>query len=291
MKTDMKKVVIYLSLHFLVTTFSFGQDVPPVKFNHFYFVIEPKDLLEFLNSDFAKNELAVIETRTTKSDNGQTWTGTYLYGSDNYFELFDSSGVSLPSGISGLAFSVDKVGEADILKRHLDNKYKTVISDRERDFDGVKVPWFTELYIDDSTFNAKSNFGFWVMEYKKEYFDYKKIPYNENTLTRENYLLEKEANRKTKVLRRFSGIVMKLTIYEREFLVNYFNEVKFKRTGENEWVTPDNFSILIKNRNQGDNKTIESIEFETNRRERREVKVTDNLSIFIDGDKGRISFR
>jgi len=287
----MNKVFVYLLLHFSVPAYLLGQDVPQVKFNHFYFVIESKDLFEFINSEFVKNELAVIKTRTTKSDNSQTWTGTYLFGSDNYLELFDSSSDSFPSGISGLAFSVDKVGEIDTLKRHLDNRYKTVISDREIDFDGNKVPWFTELYIDDSIFYSQSHFGFWIMEYRREYFDYKKISYSENTLTREDYLIESEIDRSTKILKRFCGIVMKLTTYEREFLTNYFKEVKFEQTGENEWVTPDNFTISIKNRNQDDKNTIESIEFETNRRVNMELKISDNLSILIDGDKGRISFR
>lgn len=275
----------------IVTFSSLAQNIPKVKFNHLYFVINTDDLLAIRKSDFIKNKLTSIETRTTKANNGESWTGTYLYGSENYFEVFDSVGFQ-PKGTSGFGFSVDHIGELNMLKEHLDKNYKTSLFNRERDFDGKKIPWFDGLSIDDSAFNSKSLFGFWVMEYRRDYFDYQKYPYKENQLTRENYLKDRAADRKEKILKRFCGVVMKLNVDEKRFLIEYFNNIKYVRLNENEYLSPDNFSFLLKNRASNDNNTIESLAFETTKKvDKQTIKVSDNVSIFIDGDRGHFIFK
>ena len=275
----------------VVTLSSFGQNIPKVKFNHLYFVINTYDLEAIKSSDFIKNSLTAIETRTTKANDGESWTGTYMYGSENYFEIFDSVGFQ-PNGTSGIGFSVDNIGELNTLKECLDKKYKTFLFKRERDFNGVKIPWFDGLSIDDSTFNSSSSFGFWIMEYKKEYFEYKKYPYKDNALTRENYLKERAADRQDKILKRFSGIVMKLSVNEKEFLIRYLNSVNYIRVNNNEFLSPDNFRFVLKDRGLSEKNTIESVEFETTKKMTKQtIKVSDNVSILIDGRVGRFTFK
>ena len=280
-----------LSILIFINTQVFGQEIPRIKFNHLYLVIDTKDLSAINNSDFIKNELAAFEIRTTNANDSESWTGTYLYGNENCFELFDSVGF-LPKGSSGIGFSVDHIGELTTLKESLDKKYITEIFEKKRNVDGHKIPWFDELTIDDSTFNSDSRFGFWIMEYKKEYFDYKKYPYKNNTLTKEDYLKEKEVNRKNKILKRFSGVVMKLKTNEKEFLLAYFKNINYVKINENEYLSPDNFRFLIKDRALNDNNTIESLEFETTKKiGPKTIKVSANVSIIIDGKKGLFVFK
>src|SRR5215216_113159 len=104
---SMRTLLIPLLLS-IITVSSLGQNIPKVKFNHLYFVLNTDDLLEIRKSDFIKNRLTAIETRTTKTNDGESWTGTYLYGSENYFEIFDSVGFQ-PNGTSGFGFSVDNI--------------------------------------------------------------------------------------------------------------------------------------------------------------------------------------
>lgn len=64
--------LLTLLLLSIVTFSSLGQNIPKVKFNHLYFVINTDDLLEIRKSDFIKNRLTAIETRTTKVNNGES---------------------------------------------------------------------------------------------------------------------------------------------------------------------------------------------------------------------------
>jgi hypothetical protein len=279
-----------LSILIFINTQVFAQEIPKIRFNHLYFVVDTKDLSAIKKSNFIKNRLAAIEIRTTNANDSDSWTGTYLYGTENYFELFDSVGF-LPKGSSGIGFSVDNTGELDSLKECLDKKYTTELFERVRDAEGHKIPWFDELTIDDSTSNSLSRFGFWIMEYKKEYFDYKKYSYKNNALTREDYLKGKEADRKNKILKRFSGVVLKLSVDEKKFLITYFKNINYRMVNENEYLSPDNFRFLIKDRALNDNNTIESLEFETTKKTGpKTIKVSANVSIIIDGKRGLFVF-
>jgi hypothetical protein len=162
----------YLLALTLLSLSTHAQTLPKVNFNHFYLVIDSADLAAIKNSDFIKNKFAATLTKTTKADSAATWTGTYLFGLDNYFEIFDSKGVGEPTGNGGIAFSVDGQGEIQQLDTILSKKYKIETGVREKQFDDKKVPWFTSLGIDDSAFYMQSHIYWWVMEYKPEYYDY-----------------------------------------------------------------------------------------------------------------------
>src|SRR6188508_2768107 len=115
---------MYLLVLTILSLPAHAQTLPKVNFNHFYLVIDSADLVAIKNSDFIKNEFAAMQTKTTKADSASTWTGTYLFGLDNYFEIFDSSGVGEPTGIAGIGFSVDGIGEIQQLDTILSKKYK-----------------------------------------------------------------------------------------------------------------------------------------------------------------------
>jgi hypothetical protein len=269
-----------------------GQSIP-VKFNHLYLVIDSVSMNVIRNSDYVKNILTAFETRTTVADSGRSWTGTYMYGTDNYIELFDSvsSGMGLPAGVSGVAFSVDRVDELKSLNGILSKSHKLEENVRERDFAGKKIPWFNMLNIADSSFYNQSWFDFWLMAYRKEYFDYKKINYKNDILNGASYLREQEKYRKGKIIKRFSGVVMRLSDYEKNFLVAYFKRFGYNKISENEFLTADNFRFTLKPRAEGTNNTIERITFDKEKDTNQgNVKLSENILIKFTTNSGEIVF-
>lgn len=272
-----------------------GQEIPEVNLNHLTIVLEFHDLKAMKESSFVKDTLVAFETRIARADSQTTWTVTYLFGQSNYLELFDASSDDPNLGFLTIVFSVDKIGELNKLKSFLGNTYQTGISGRERSLDGVKVPWYDALTvidttIIDSTFLAQAHFWFWIMGYKAEYFEYNKYTIDNNELTRENYLEKYASERKNKIVKRFSSIVMKLNPDEKEYLTKFFDIIDYERLNGNEYMSPDNFKFLIKDRHPGDQNSIESIRFETSKNflNKKIVKISDNITITIEGNEGQI---
>ena len=294
----MGRMAIIITILFVGCIDVYGQEIPPVKFNHLYFVLKPNDFKALQESVFIKDSLAVFETRTTKTDSQTTWTGTYLYGHDNYLEFFKAYGDDPNLGFLGIGFSVDKIGELNILRNHLDSYYNTGIQARERAFDSVKIPWFDALTVLDTTlldsaFMAQLHFWFWIMEYKKEYFDFHNYVIDNNQLTRENYLEKFAIERKNKMVKRFSGVVMKLNSQEKEYLTKFFNQINYEKLNENEFMSPDKFEFTIKNRDPGDHNSVELIKFETSKEfaGKKLIKISEDITITIEANKGQILFK
>ena len=294
----MFKTAIFLILIVLACINLPGQQMPEVKFNHLYFVLDSNDYKAITESGFINDTFAACETRTTKADSQATWTGTYLYGNSNYLEFFEAPDDDINLGFLGIAFSVDKIGELNTLKGLLDKSYNTGINGRERTFDSVSVPWFDALVILDTTmldsvFMSQMHFWFWIMEYKEEYFKYNNFTIEKDKLTRENYLNKYASERVDKIVRRFSGVVMKLNQGEKQYFTKFFKEINYKKLSDDEYISPDGFKFLIKPRLPGDQRSIESIEFETSRifSNRKTFNISDNINIIIEGNNGVIFFK
>ena len=268
-----------------------GQKLPQVNFNHFYLVIDSSDLSAIQNSTFINNEFAATITRTTKAENSLTWTGTYMQGVDNYFEIFDSSGVAGPLGNAGVGLSVDGIGEIKMLDSILAKKYKTDIYLREKQYTDKKIPWFVSLGIIDSAFDSISHIAFWVMEYKKEYFDYNHLKYDNKKLTRINYLHEYEKERKNKILKRFTGITFKATEEEQNVFSNFLLSCGFKKINTNSFISPENFRIDFIRKKTDDRYAVAFVEFESNVLRTDTVKITDNIQVQFQNNTGKLIFK
>lgn len=284
---DMRMCLLLLSL------FSFSahaQTLPKVNFNHFYLVIDSADLAAIKNSDFIKSKFAATVTKTTKADSAATWTGTYLFGLDNYFEIFDSNGAGEQAGNAGIALSVDGSGEIQQLNTILREKYKTETGVREKQFDNKKVPWFTWLNIDDSAFYDQSHIYWWVMEYKPEYYNYNHWKYTSNQLTRTTNLSQYAVERKNKIFKRFSGITLNATLEEKNMLAGFLLNCGYKKTGD-QYISPENFVIELQNRNKADRSAIAAVSFETNKIQKGTEKISENIQIELNGYSGKIIFK
>jgi hypothetical protein len=284
----MRPSLLLLSLFSLSV---YGQRLPQVNFNHFYLVIDSSDLSAIQNSEFIKNEFAATITRTTKAENGETWTGTYMQGVNNYFEIFDSSGGGVPLGNVGVGLSVDGIGEIKMLNSALSKKYQTDIHLREKQYADKKIPWFTSLGIKDSVFDSISHIEFWIMEYKQEYFDYNHLKVDNKKLTRINYLRPYEKEIKNKILKRFTGITFNATEEEQKVFSNFLLSCGFRKINDDSFVSQENFTIHFIRKKIDDRYAVAFVEFESNILRTDTVKITDNIQVQFQNHTGKLIFK
>jgi hypothetical protein len=282
---------LLLSFIILFTLSANGQKLPQVNFNHFYLVIDSSDISAIQKSEFIKNKFASLILRTTKGDSVTTWTGIYLFGLDNYFEIFDSNGIGEPPGNAGIGLSVDGIGEINQLDTFLAKKYKTETTLRVRQLDREKIPWFNELDIIDSSFFSQSHIFLWVMEYRPEYFDYNHWKYNNNKLMRATCLDQYAEERKDKILKRFTGITLRTTTKEKIFLSNFLLNCGYKQIDQTSFASPDNFVFHFINRNKNEHYSVAYVEFKSKLSRNGTEKISDNIQIVFHNTTGKIFFK
>jgi hypothetical protein len=292
-KTSMTQLAKYWPVLLLFSIHAAGQQIPVVKINHLGYVVAPGDLKAITESDFIREKLTAVEIKTVSAEGQSSATVTYLFGPSSYLEFFDNTRDETSLGVSSIAFSVDKIGDLKILKNNFDKTGKTMAFSRERDVNGAKIPWFDAVFTIDPAFAAQSRLSFWFMEYKAEYFRYNHYIITDERLTRENYLAKYEPERKDKILKEFSGLTMKLTSLEKKYLTDLFGKLGYKKISEDQFLLPDDFRFLLKERLPGDPQTIESIEFETSRNfsDKETIEISANVLIVMEGHKGQIIFK
>lgn len=266
-----------------------GQTLPAVHFNHLFVYVDSSDIAAINHSDFIKNEFGSYSVRTTSADS-DTWTGHYLYGLDNYLELFSAANKD-ELGFTGLAFSVDSVGEINQLNTLLQKQYKTTVSVRQRRIDEKMIPWFTSLEIDDTAFFNQSYLFFWIMEYKPEYFAYHHWQYKADKLTSEAYLKQFDTSRKNKILKRFTGATLKTSAHEKDFFTVFLAHCGYKKIDENSFASPDNFIIKFIERSDAENICLTALYFESNTARNDTILISENIRIIFNNKTGSILFK
>lgn len=293
-------LLFFFSILAGINSSSFGQqrkaeNKVALNFNHLYFVIDSIALDAINSSDFVSNELVAVENRTTEA-NGQTWTGTYLYGDENYIEFFDSAGLSgiygiVPEGIGGIAFSVNKVGNLDTLRSQLEKTYVLDTFTRKRNYGDKIIPWFKSLSVNDSIFNSSTLLTTWVMEYKKEYFDHNGFIHENDSLLRKNYLLDFDEKRKNKIIKRFSGITLALNQSETQFYKKWFTSIGYEEASPGQYKSPEGFLVILKPRKPTDKMVIKSISFDTSRPTKNQTHFFgNNVSVEVKNNEGFFRF-
>lgn len=194
-------------------------DLPPVFFNHLYVVLDDKTYRAIQASDFLLTAFPGVERRATRTAAGETWSGTYYYGRDNYLELFGQSTSqhwfpNASSGWAGLAFSTDAPGGVEAVKERVQSMlgYEPFHELRRLIAPDKTVNWFYHVKLAERL--GLESFDSWVMEYHPEIFAHKAIslPPSANP-TREAYLSgwNRPDNRKSSpVFNRVIGATMNL---------------------------------------------------------------------------------
>ncbi len=270
---------------------SYKQLIPAVQFNHAFLVLDSADYNSLKNSDFIKTEFSVFQTKTTKANNDMTWSGSYLFGTTNYLEFFQSNGTTDVSGSAAVALSVDHVGNLLKLDSTLNGKYLTVIDTMAKEIDAKMIPWFYALSITDSIFFLQSHISFWIMEYRREYFDYNNWKYSNDTLSLSDYLSQYNAERKNKILKTFTGITYYTTPKEKEYFNDLLTNCGYKKSNkEDTFISPENYSIHFEKRKNNCKYSIKEIDFETNKSEYETIIISEHIKILLNGKNGEITF-
>lgn len=135
-----------------------------VHLNHFYLTVDPETYHAIESNEFLRHEFAPFEQRTTvRTDT--SYTGTYFYGRDTYFEFFSSASENRKPGDCAVAFGVDDAGGLAALARKLPGAQLAPVT---RGVDGKQIPWFEMLTLPDAP-SERTRFTTWVMEYSPEF--------------------------------------------------------------------------------------------------------------------------
>jgi hypothetical protein len=154
--------------------------LPPVYFNHLYAVLDDKTYRAIQASDFLRSAFSGVERRVTRTAAGETWTGTYFYGFDNYVEFFGVSAgqhwqPQAEAGWAGLAFSSDQPGGAAAVAQRIEAVFGyTPYSElRQLQTPDKTVNWFYNVRLAESV--GLPSFDSFLMEFHPDIFKHKGI--------------------------------------------------------------------------------------------------------------------
>jgi len=144
--------------------------IPKVYLNHFFLIVDSSTYKDIVKSGFIKNDFAHFEERATVVNNGESYTGAYVYGENTYFEFFDESNSKgfMPPGLtSGMAFGVEKRDELKIIQQKLKDYKNGIYALRSRELKGIQIPWFfmTAVFYGKTAPDIMT----WVMEYHEDF--------------------------------------------------------------------------------------------------------------------------
>lgn len=125
---------------------------PEVKFNHLYVVLSQPDFDAVRTSDFLLNQFAASDQGFPKflAVDGPCQS-IYLRGRDTYIELLGPENkFGEPVGKIGVGWSVEKVGELDVLQgllaKDTPDSFTRVLNQWDFDREGAAVNWYHSLF-------------------------------------------------------------------------------------------------------------------------------------------------
>lgn len=139
---------------------------PKVSLNHVYLYVDSSTYGAVGTSDLVGNVLGVREQRTTVTKSGASWSGTYVYGQNTYFELFDGGrGDDADTSSFGIGYGVDEPGASKAVAEALARLGSVRTELLERTVGDDAVPWFHRTLVERGDGELQS----WVMEYHPDF--------------------------------------------------------------------------------------------------------------------------
>ena len=151
-----------------------GHNKPLVYLNHVYVCLDSTTYYSIINSEFLKDQFAYVETRTTYANNGDSWTGTYIWGENTYIEFFDIGNIE-NHGWSGIGYGVETEHGIDSLYSRFTNAGINNVAKglRTRKVEDIEIPWFYWFGFSNEDSTAKFVLNTWLMEYHHDYMKHK----------------------------------------------------------------------------------------------------------------------
>ena len=148
-----------------------GETMDTVYLNHFFLTLDRESYNAIQSSPFLAGEFAPFEQRTTVRRD-ITYTGSYFYGAQTYFEFFEAGGgLGRTVGASGVAFGVEAPGASLRLKPRLADALAVpvAVNPVTRRVGDRDVDWFYMTTADDRQPSALLQT--WVMEYRESFLN------------------------------------------------------------------------------------------------------------------------
>jgi hypothetical protein len=142
-----------------------------VYLNHFFLTLDAESYSAIKSSSFLRDEFAPFEQRTTVRQD-TTYTGSYFYGVDTYFEFFEAGrGLGRMTGASAIAFGVETFGASQRLKPQLEAAFAAPVAVRPitRRVNDHDVDWFYMTTVEDKS--PSPLLQWWVMEYRDSFLN------------------------------------------------------------------------------------------------------------------------
>lgn len=119
-----------------------------IKFNHLFVVIDDATFNSLFDSLPVLKTFAITSEQTTEAGSA-SWRGKYLFGRNNYLEIFKPGGMKGSKlGDFGIGFMTNRLGTLDSLHRYWIKTLDSVHEEKTTTSDNGKVsPWFTSLSI------------------------------------------------------------------------------------------------------------------------------------------------
>ena len=273
---------------------------PEVKFNHLYVVLSQADFESLRSSDFLLNQFTASDQGFPKflpvDDQCQS---IYLRGQDTYIELFGPENkFGEPVGKIGVGWTVEKVGELDVLQGLLTkdspDSFTRVLNHWDFDREGAAVNWYHSLFRNQpSTCDAV----WWFSETHVDFIPalYPDTSADGDCISRRDFL--KSRYDATRILKNFTNLTIHLPPEAARSLrsdldrVGWRNEEFDART----WILrgPD-FRLMIFVQPEGADARLSSIGFETHPGFETQSQQTlgDNTEVSFDGKQsGWILFK
>lgn len=261
-----------------------------VDFNHFFTVLPASVLKVITTNTFLKDTFFSFDQRTTTAGDGSSWTGSYYYTGENYFELFDEESYKANAGYSGIAFYVENKGELAALKAQAKKVYMDSIVMKSKVIDGNNIPWFQYTGIGDTVFLNKSSIYSWIMEYDKNYFDYYHLPYNKDQLTVKNYVSDKVDKVQTRLANKITGLDLALNESDSLFYEKYLKALGFTHYGKMQKVYENASGFKIKiNSIKNRKSVIRKVHFKLNKKHPfRKVVVCNAVRVVLNNENATL---
>lgn len=243
---------------------------PEVKFNHFYIVLSQADLEAVRSSDFLLNQFAASDQGFPKflAVDGQCQS-IYLRGRDTYIELLGPENkFGEPVGKIGVGWTVEKVGELDVLQGLLTKDspdiFTRVLNQWDFDREGAAVNWYHSLFRNQP---STSDAVWWFSETHVDFIPalYPHKSADGDGISRRDFLESRyDAAR---ILKNVTSLTIQLPSEAARNLRNDLDQVGWRSEefDSRTWILrgPD-FRLMIFVQPEGANARLSSIGFETN---------------------------
>lgn len=281
------KILLFSVLTLIAGTDTFAQSLPQIQVNHIRLVVSPDELIALRDNPFLNAELAITKSTMVPANNS-TYPGFYLFGTNIYLEIFDTTSLFKEKGSAGVIFSVDSVGQLEEVKSALEKKYTCTTESRNRMFDGKSTPWFKALYLDEKEMQS-SKIIFWILEYDTAYFDKKQLPHPPLVVSREAYQKQFITGKDPRILTAFTSLTLNVSATEMQSLGKMLLDFGYRQS-DNIFTAPDGFLIRMKQKSENSPSSVGSLEFTGEFYGKMEINPSPHTTILLDNNKGVMIF-